>query len=66
VRPDSLIDRDEVTEVEVHPSPIRSAIFEPGSTSRINVAHLMARLITDKDTWDQWKGQMPVIYNKAS
>jgi nucleoside-diphosphate-sugar epimerase len=66
VRPDSLIDRDEVTEYEVHPSPTRSAIFDPGSTSRINVAHLMARLITEEDTWDKWKGQMPVIYNKAS
>jgi hypothetical protein len=66
VRPDSLIDRDEVTDYEVHASPIRSAIFDPGSTSRINVAHFMARLITEEDTWDRWKGQMPVIYNTAS
>ena len=66
VRPDSLIDRDEVTEYEVHPSPTRSALFDPGSTSRINVAHFMARLITEDDTWDRWKGQMPVIYNKVS
>jgi hypothetical protein len=65
VRPDSLIDRDEVTEYEVYPSPIRSAIFDPGSTSRINVAHFMARLITEADTWDQWKSQMPVIYDRA-
>jgi len=64
VRPDTLIDRDEVTEYEVFPSPTRSAVFDPGSTSRINVAHLMARLITQKDTWDRWKGQMPVIYNR--
>ena len=66
VRPDSLIDRDEVTEYEVHPSPTRSAILNPGSTSRINVAHFMARLITEDEPWDKWKGQMPVIYNKAS
>ena len=66
VRPDSLIDRDQVTEYEVHPSPIRSALFDPGSTSRINVAHFMARLITEEDTWDKWKGQMPVLYNKVS
>jgi hypothetical protein len=65
VRPDSLIDRDEVTEYEVHPSPIRSALFDPGSTSRINVAHFMARLIAEDDAWMQWKGQMPVIYNQA-
>jgi hypothetical protein len=66
VRPDSLTDRDEVTEYEVHPSPIRSAVFDPGSTSRINVAHFMARLIAGDDTWGRWKGRMPVIYNKAS
>ena len=66
VRPDSLVNEDHVTEYEVHPSPTRSAIFDAGSTSRINVAHFMADLITDDDTWNRWKGQMPVIYNKAS
>ena len=66
VRPDTLIDEDEVTEYEVYRSPIRSAIFNPGSTSRVNVAHFMARLITEDDTWRKWQGQMPVIYNKAS
>ncbi|GIK40469.1 MAG: hypothetical protein BroJett011_43020 [Chloroflexota bacterium] len=65
VRPDNLINEDEVTEYEVHPSPTRSAIFNAGSTSRINVAHFMARLITEDDIWNKWKGQMPVIYNKA-
>ena len=66
VRPDGLIDEDEVTAYEVHPSPIRSAIFDPGQTSRINVGHFMADLITEDDIWQQWKGQMPVIYNKVS
>ena len=66
VRPDNLIDESEVTEYEVHPSPIRSAIFDAGLTSRINVGHFMADLITDDDIWNKWKGQMPVIYNKAS
>jgi nucleoside-diphosphate-sugar epimerase len=65
VRPDNLIDQDQVTEYEVHTSPIRSAIFDAGVTSRINVAHFMGDLITDDDTWSRWKGQMPVIYNKA-
>lgn len=65
VRPDSLIDKDAVTAYEVHPSPIRSAIFNPGQTSRINVGHFMAELITNDDTWQKWKGQMPVIYNSA-
>ena len=63
VRPDSLIDEDEVTKYEGHPSPIRSAIFNAGTTSRINVGHFMAALITEKDIWNKWKGQMPVIYN---
>jgi len=66
VRPDSLINEDHVTEYEVHPSPNRSAIFKAGSTSRINVGHFMADLITNDDTWNRWKGQMPVIYNKES
>ncbi len=66
VRPDNLIDEDEVTEYEVVPSPTRSAIFDAGQTSRINVGHFMADLITDDDIWTKWKGQMPVIYNKVS
>jgi nucleoside-diphosphate-sugar epimerase len=65
VRPDNLIDAGEVTGYEVHSSPIRSAIFDAGTTSRINVGSFMADLITDHDTWNKWKGQMPVIYNKA-
>lgn len=65
VRPDSLRDASEVTAYKVHPSPTRSAIFNPGVTSRINVGHFMADLITEDDTWNKWKGQMPVIYNKA-
>lgn len=65
VRPDNLINEGEVTEYDVHPSPIRSAIFDPGVTSRINVGHFMAALISENDTWNKWKGQMPVIYNKV-
>lgn len=65
VRPDNLTNAPKVTEYELHPSPIRSAIFDAGKTSRINVGHFMAELITDSQLWNQWKGQMPVIYNKA-
>lgn len=64
VRPDTLIDEEEVSAYEVHPSPTTSALFKPGKTSRINVGHFMADLITDDDTWKAWRGQMPVIYNK--
>lgn len=63
VRPDSLINEENVSEYSLHVSPTRSAIFNPGRTSRINVAHFMAELIMDADTWSKWKGQMPVIYN---
>lgn len=66
VRPDSLTNDEAVTEYTVHPSPTRSAIFGSGQTSRINVGHFMAELITDDATWNRWKGQMPVIYNKTS
>lgn len=66
VRPDKLIDESEVTGYDVYPSPIRSAIFDAGLTSRINVGHFMADLITDNAAWNRWKGQMPVIYNKAA
>ena len=66
VRPDTLINEDQVTEYEIHPSPVRSPVFNPGKTSRINVAHFMAKLITDDQTWNEWKGRMPVIYNKSS
>lgn len=65
VRPDSLFDEDGVTVYDVYPSPMRSAIFDPGKTSRINVAHLMTTLITDDECWQQWRGQMPVIYNRV-
>lgn len=66
VRPDQLIDEPEATAFAVHPSPIRSAIFDSGKTSRINVGWFMADLITYDDTWSQWKGRMPVIYNEES
>jgi hypothetical protein len=65
VRPDGLINEDEVTAYKIHPSPTRSAIFDAGKISRINVAHFMARLISDEELWKQWKGRMPVIYNKS-
>lgn len=64
VRPDNLSNESEVTEYTAHPSPTRSAIFDAGVTSRINVAHFIAELITNNDAWNQWKGKMPVIYNK--
>jgi len=64
VRPDGLTNEKKVTDYEIHTSPTRSAIFNAGKTSRINVGHFMASLISDTNLWNKWKGQMPVIYNK--
>ena len=66
VRPDTLINEENTSAYSVHPSPTSSAIFKPGKTSRINVAHFMAELITQPSLWKEWKGQMPVIYNAKS
>lgn len=66
VRPDGLIDEDRVTEYTLHPSPTRSAIFNPGKTSRVNVGNFMANLLTEPTLWERWKGQMPVIYNTST
>jgi nucleoside-diphosphate-sugar epimerase len=63
VRPDTLTNEDKVTDYDAYSSPVRSAIFDAGTTSRINVGHFMAKLITDQNTWNEWKGKMPVIYN---
>lgn len=63
VRPDSLINQESVTEYKAYASPIRSAIFDAGKTSRINVAHFMSELVTNGTTWSKWKHQIPVIYN---
>jgi len=63
VRPDGLINEDEVTEYDAYPSPIRSAIFNAGKISRINVGHFMSKLINDNNLWNKWKGKMPVIYS---
>ncbi|WP_346859528.1 NAD(P)H-binding protein [uncultured Draconibacterium sp.] len=66
VRPDALIDEAHVSEYILFASPIRSAVFNPGKTSRINVGHFMSELITKDELWYKWKGQMPVIYNKEA
>ncbi len=64
VRPDSLTNAETVSDYETYASPLRSAIFDPGTTSRINVAHFMTALIKNESIWTQWKGKMPVIYNR--
>lgn len=63
VRPDTLIDKSEVSDYAWHPSPISSPLFDAKETSRINVANALCRLILEDDLWQQWRGQTPVIYN---
>ena len=63
VRPDSLFDDENVSKYEIHSNKIRSAIFNPGKTSRINVSHFIAELVTNDALWQEWKYKTPVIYN---
>jgi len=65
VRPDGLIDEDQVSQYDVSASPTRNAIFDARSTSRINVADFMSDLAVNSELWNKWKGKMPVIYNHA-
>ena len=64
VRPDSLSNEENVSKYEIHNNKIRSAIFNPGQTSRINVSHFMVELVTNDKLWQEWKHKTPVIYNK--
>lgn len=63
VRPDGLIDHEEISTYEVYPSPVRSPIFNAGQTSRINVGFFMSELLSDEILWEKWIFSMPVIYN---
>ncbi len=65
VRPDALINEDQVSQYDIKTSPIRNAIFDAGSTSRINVADFISELAVNSELWNEWKGKMPVIYNHA-
>ena len=65
VRPDGLINEDEVSQYDINASPTRNVIFDAGSTSRINVADFMSELAVNSELWNKWKGKMPVIYNHA-
>lgn len=66
VRPDGLVNESAVSEYEIFASPTRSAIFDAGTVSRINVGHFIAELASNIQLWKQWKGQMPVVYSKNS
>ncbi|SHN33972.1 NAD(P)H-binding protein [Gracilibacillus kekensis] len=64
VRPDTLISDEVNSPYEVFDSPVRSPIYNPGKTSRVNVGHFMVELATNHTLWAQWENKTPVIYNK--
>jgi nucleoside-diphosphate-sugar epimerase len=66
VRPEGLVDHDEVTAHRIDRALQQSPIFGPAKVSRINVAHFMAELMTDEELWSVWRGRMPVIADSAA
>lgn len=64
VRPDTLVNEEEVTYYTVHNSPVRSPVFNSGRTSRINVGNFITSLLCDNEQWEKWRYRRPVIYNK--
>jgi len=65
VRPDTLTNEEEITSYTVHNSPVRSPVFNPGKTSRINVGNFIMDLLSTNEQWKKWRYQMPVIYNET-
>ncbi|WP_096154139.1 MULTISPECIES: NAD(P)-binding oxidoreductase [Bacillus] len=66
VRPDTLVNHDEESSYEIFESPVRSPLFNPGKTSRINVSRFITELVTVEKTWIEWRFKTPVVYNKSS
>ena len=64
VRPDSLLD-GAVSPYTLHEALINS-LFSPGKTNMANVAHFMCELVTNPQTWAEWKGKLPVIVNQPA
>ena len=64
VRPDTLVNEEEVKDYTVHNSPVRSPIFNAGKTSRINVGNFIMSLMCKNEEWVKWRYRMPVLYNK--
>lgn len=64
VRPDTLVNLGDPPSYSVVPAPRRDPIFDPGKTSRENVARFMAELVCRDEVWQKWEGQLPVIYDE--
>lgn len=63
IRPDSLLPGD-VSPYTLHEGLV-SSLFAPDSTNMANVAHFMCELVTNPNTWAEWKSKLPVIVNAA-
>jgi len=63
VRPDSLFDEASQSGYEILEKKKTSPVFNPGKTSRINVAHFMVDLLVNDSIWQEWKFRTPIIYN---
>ena len=50
MRPDSLINEEEISPYTTHLSPIHT-LFKPGKTSRINVANFISELASNNEIW---------------
>ena len=64
VRPSDMIDA-EASAFTLH-ATLQNGIFNAGTTSRANVGHFMANLVTDASLWATWKGRYPQILNEVS
>eukprot|EP01023_Acetabularia_acetabulum_P046587 TRINITY_DN4822_c0_g2_i3.p2 TRINITY_DN4822_c0_g2~~TRINITY_DN4822_c0_g2_i3.p2 ORF type:complete len:242 (+),score=37.41 TRINITY_DN4822_c0_g2_i3:1019-1744(+) len=61
VRPDFFV-TGEVCKYSIDASP--SSIFKPGQTTIANSGHFICELVEKADTWNKWKGKMPVIMDE--
>jgi nucleoside-diphosphate-sugar epimerase len=59
LRPDSLL-RGEMSKYALHKGLV-SSVFAPDHTSMANIAHFMGELVTHAETWNDWRGRLPVI-----
>ena len=63
VRPNLLVDQDHVTPHRFE-ARLQAKFFEGNYTSsRINVANSMVKLIQDEQQWETWKYQWPVLFD---
>ena len=62
VRPDDLIETNEITEYRVQDNTERG-IFNAFKTNISNVANFMAELATNQELFERHRGKFPVVYN---